>query len=54
MCGLCMQVCPNGAIYGEEYVSYLADNEPYVIRVSRCDNCGLCLPVCEAGAIELV
>ena len=54
MCGLCKEVCPRGAIYGEEYISYLADNEPYSIRASRCDNCGLCLPVCEAGAIELV
>lgn len=54
MCGLCKEACPRGAIYGEEYISYLADNEPYTIKASRCDNCGLCLPVCEAGAIELV
>jgi len=54
MCGLCKEVCPRGAIYGEEYISYLTDNEPYIIKASRCDNCGLCLPVCEAGAIELV
>lgn len=54
MCGLCKEVCPQGAIYGEEYILYLADNEPYYIKASKCDNCGLCLPVCEAGAIELI
>ena len=54
MCGLCKEVCPQGAIFGEEYLPYLADNEPYYIKVSKCDNCGLCLPVCEAGAIELI
>ena len=54
MCGLCKEVCPQGAIYGEEYIAYLADNAPYTIKASRCDNCGLCLPVCEAGAIELI
>lgn len=54
MCGLCKDVCRRGAIYGEEYIPYLADNKPYTIQASRCDNCGLCLPVCEVGAIELV
>jgi ferredoxin len=54
MCGRCKEVCPQGAIFGDEYIPYLADNEPYYIKVSRCNNCGLCLPVCEASAIELV
>jgi NAD-dependent dihydropyrimidine dehydrogenase PreA subunit len=54
MCGLCKEVCPQGAIFGEEYIPYLADNEPYYIKISKCDNCGLCLPVCEANAIELI
>jgi NAD-dependent dihydropyrimidine dehydrogenase PreA subunit len=53
MCGLCKEACPRGAIVGEEYLPYLADNEPYYIKVNKCDNCGLCLPACEAGAIEL-
>lgn len=54
MCGLCKAVCPQGAISGEEYISYLPDNKPYSIKASKCNNCGLCLPVCEAGAIDLV
>ena len=54
MCGLCKEVCPQGAIVGEEYLPYLADNEPYYININKCDNCGLCLPVCEANAIELI
>jgi ferredoxin len=54
MCGLCKEVCPQGAIFGEEYLPYLAENEPYYININKCDNCGLCLPVCEANAIELI
>lgn len=54
MCGRCKEVCPQGAVVGEEYLPYLADNEPYYIMISRCNNCGLCLPVCEASAIELI
>jgi NAD-dependent dihydropyrimidine dehydrogenase PreA subunit len=54
MCGLCKEVCPQEAIVGEEYLPYLADNEPYYININKCDNCGLCLPVCEANAIELI
>ncbi len=54
MCGLCKEVCPEGAIFGEEYIPYLADNEPYTIRAEKCTKCGLCLPVCAEAAIELV
>lgn len=54
MCGLCQEVCPEGAVFGEKYIPYLADNAPYTIRAEKCTKCGLCLPVCAAGAIELV
>ncbi|MFC2056522.1 NADH-ubiquinone oxidoreductase-F iron-sulfur binding region domain-containing protein [Chloroflexota bacterium] len=54
MCGLCKEVCPEGAIFGEEYIPYLADNDPYAIRAEKCTKCGLCLPVCAEAAIELV
>jgi ferredoxin len=54
MCGLCKQVCPEGAVSGEEYLPYLADNVPYTIRAEKCTKCGLCLPVCAESAIELV
>lgn len=54
MCGLCKEACPEEAVFGEEYIPYLADNAPYTIRAERCTKCGLCLPVCAEGAIELV
>ncbi len=54
MCGLCKEICPEGAVFGEEYVSYLADNEPYYINANKCSKCGRCLEVCPEGAIELV
>lgn len=54
MCGLCKEACPEGAIFGEEYIPYLADNTPYTIKAEKCNKCGLCLPVCADGAIELV
>ncbi len=54
MCGKCKEACPEGAIFGEEYLPYLADNAPYTIKAERCNKCGLCLPVCAQGAIELV
>jgi len=53
MCGECKEVCPKGAIFGEEYIPYLADNAPYTIDPEKCTKCGLCLPVCAEGAIEL-
>lgn len=54
MCGLCKEVCPEGAILGEVYIPYLIDNAPYTIKAEKCTKCGLCLPVCDEDAIELI
>ena len=54
MCGKCKEVCPEGAVFGEEYVPYLADNAPYVIKPEKCTRCGLCVEACPEDAIELV
>ncbi|GFP32085.1 NADP-reducing hydrogenase subunit HndC, partial [Candidatus Hakubella thermalkaliphila] len=54
MCGLCKEICPEGAVFGEEYIPYLADNEPYYIEANKCSKCGRCLEVCPEGAIEVV
>jgi ferredoxin len=54
MCGRCKEVCPENAIFGEEYIPYLADNAPYTINAEKCTKCGECLPVCPEGAIELI
>lgn len=53
MCGLCKSVCPEEAIIGEKYISYRADNKPFIIREQKCTKCGLCLAICEEHAIEI-
>ncbi len=42
-CGLCVQNCPQGAIY--------LFWERAQIDQSKCNSCGLCLEICPQGAI---
>jgi NADH:ubiquinone oxidoreductase subunit F (NADH-binding) len=44
-CGLCMRVCPVGAISGSR-------DTGYVIDVQKCIKCGACFDACKFGAIE--
>lgn len=45
-CGLCMEECPQGAIFrDEEYGLILADKE-------KCSGCGACRSVCPMGVIH--
>ncbi|MCR4395544.1 MAG: 4Fe-4S binding protein, partial [Candidatus Saccharicenans sp.] len=44
-CGLCLQVCPFGAL------SLDADN--IVVANEACTGCGACVPECPAGALSL-
>ncbi len=53
LCGACKEVCPAGAVVGEQPPWYVADGMPFQIRKDRCTGCGLCLPVCEPGAIDV-
>lgn len=43
-CGLCVKVCPTGAITGER-------KQPHVINEQLCIKCGACLATCKLGAI---
>lgn len=53
-CDKCREVCPEGAIVGDPYVPYRADNRPYQIISEKCTRCGACFGVCADKAIELV
>ncbi|MDI6631556.1 MAG: NADH-ubiquinone oxidoreductase-F iron-sulfur binding region domain-containing protein [Thermoanaerobacteraceae bacterium] len=53
-CDRCREVCPAGAVVGEPYVPYRADNYPYVIIQEKCTRCSACLEVCADKAIEVV
>jgi ferredoxin len=44
-CGLCVDVCPAGA---------LALAETVAVEPRRCSGCGLCVGACPAGALALV
>jgi len=44
-CGICMQVCPNDAIYLE--------NRKAIIDQSKCSSCQLCINACPLGAIKI-
>ncbi len=52
-CGACKEICPAGAVVGEQAPWYVVDCTPFQIRQGRCTGCGLCLPVCNAGAIDV-
>ncbi|MEW6171640.1 MAG: NADH-ubiquinone oxidoreductase-F iron-sulfur binding region domain-containing protein [Bacillota bacterium] len=53
-CDKCREVCPAGAIFGEPYIAYRTDNQPYIIVGEKCTRCGECLKVCADNAIEVV
>ncbi|WP_031513641.1 NADH-quinone oxidoreductase subunit NuoF [Desulfofalx alkaliphila] len=43
-CGLCVRVCPAGAITGEK-------KQPHTIDISKCAKCGTCIEKCKFDAI---
>jgi len=45
-CMACLNVCPNGAIYGEK-------KQVHTIDTQLCDKCGICLTACGRGAIAV-
>jgi len=45
-CMLCLQACPEGAIWGEK-------KERHVIDQSRCVKCGACRSVCKFEAVDV-
>jgi len=46
-CGLCIEVCPLGAIRGER-------KQPHMIDPERCTRCGACRQVCPTDAVVVV
>ncbi|WP_193708227.1 glycyl-radical enzyme activating protein [Alkalibaculum sporogenes] len=53
-CGLCINVCPNSALYEREPEKSLIDNSTITkinIDRSKCDNCLACTKVCPANAL---
>lgn len=46
-CGLCVEVCPHGAI------TFVAKKKPVLLDQSLCIKCGACYDVCNLGAIEV-
>ena len=45
-CGVCKNICPEGAITGQK-------KRPHRIDVAKCIKCGLCKDVCKFGAIRV-
>ena len=50
-CGICIEVCPNGAIFrkdlGNKKFEYIADN-------TRCIGCGFCQGACPCGIWQII
>ncbi|MDD5107884.1 MAG: 4Fe-4S binding protein [Candidatus Omnitrophica bacterium] len=46
-CKLCLQICPEGCIYGKEKNTYSVD-------YNFCKGCGLCADICPKKDIEMV
>lgn len=44
-CGLCLQVCPFGAL--------TLDNENIIVASEACNGCGACVPECPSGSLSL-
>ncbi len=42
-CGICMDVCPQDAIYEKEGI--------YYINADKCTNCGVCVEKCPNGSM---
>ena len=45
-CGVCIEVCPNGAIK-------LNYDGTYTVYIGKCKGCGYCMDACPVGAIWL-
>jgi NADH-quinone oxidoreductase subunit F len=45
-CGVCVGVCPVGAVYGEKDAVHIIDR-------TKCINCGACRTFCKFGAVEV-
>lgn len=45
-CGVCIGICPNGAII-------LESDGTYTVDIDKCVGCGKCMDACPVGAIWL-
>jgi pyruvate formate lyase activating enzyme len=46
VCGKCVDICPNNAIYKVDDVRIITDRQ-------RCNNCGKCIEICSTGARKM-
>lgn len=52
MCGDCLDVCKDNAIFGEKAKPYMSGFMPFEIVQKRCTKCGECLKVCKDNAVK--
>ena len=53
-CGICVEVCPQGAISRKEISNEQNENFEYVVDKEKCIGCGFCKGACPCGIWNLI